>query len=401
MRNAPSPGAGKLELAKIIRAMRIAFVGPARSLHFQRWVDWFRRNGHTTIVVSDSEAEEWSHDVIVIPSFGRIVRGRWWRYGYEIENFRKARWLKKLLIDEDVQILQAHMLLYPGFLGLQSGFRPFAIHFYNGDILWKANTSLRHKIRTLWALRRAELISGFSQAQVERCLRLGSKPGRTHQIMMGVDLRRFGAPGDVAALRKGLGIETENVVFSPRGISRPYNIEGIVRAAASVVRRVPDSLFIFGFLEEQEQPDYLDHVNRSVAELSLEPNVRIVRGIPYHEMPKYYACARVTVSVAIHDNLPFSVMEAMASGSACVVSDIASIDELVRHEREGLRVEAGNPEQVADAIIRLLEDEELRRALVTRAQARARERCDFEMWMRKAETYYSQLVERQTRQGER
>jgi glycosyltransferase involved in cell wall biosynthesis len=371
--------------------MRIAFIGPSNSVHLQRWVDWFRKNGHETFVISDSKAGSWDHDIIPIPSFNRILRGRFWKYGYEIENTRKALWLNNLLRKLKVELLQSHMLLYPGFIGLMSNFSPYAVHFYNGDILWKANTSLSHKLRTYWALKRADLVTAFSKAQVERCISLGSMPRQTHQIMMGIDLSMFKIKPNLNKFRKQLGVETDNIIFSPRGILSLYNTDNIIKAASLVVRKIPNALFIFGHLETQKENDYFAYINKMVSDLQLQHNVKFIGSIPYHEMPMYYACSKVTVSVAVSDNLPFSMMEAMASSSACVISNIKSIGELLQNQKNGLFVDPCNPTEIADAIIRLIEDDELRRTLTANAKDTVYENCDYEKWMKKLEEYYINL----------
>lgn len=372
--------------------MRIAFIGSANSIHLRRWVDWFRNNGHKTFVISHCEEKSWDHNIILIPSFSRILRGRLWKYGYEIENIRKAFWLKNLLKKLRVEILQSHMLLYPGFIGLMSNFRPYAVHFYNGDILWKGNTSLSHKLRTYWALKRSDLVTAFSKAQIERCINLGSKPWKTHQLMLGIDLNMFNTEINSWQFRKQLGIETDNVIFSPRGILPFYNTEKIIEAASVVVKKIPNALFIFGYPKTQKDEDYFTYIQKMISDLGLQGNVKIIGDIPYHEMPKYYACSKVTVSLALSDNLPFSMMEAMASGSVCVISKIKSIEELLKNEKNGLFVDPSCPTEVGNAIIRLLEDEELRKNLAANAKKTVNENCDYEKWMKKIEEYYIELI---------
>lgn len=372
--------------------MRIAFIGPSKSIHLQRWVDWFRKNGHGTFVISNDKDSNWDHDVILIPAFSRILRGRLWKYGYEIENMRKAFWLRNVLRELRVEILQSHMLLYPGFIGLMSNFHPYAVHFYNGDILWKANTSLSHKLRTYWALKRSDLVTGFSKAQVDRCIRLGSKPWKTHQLMMGIDLSMFRSELNSKELKKQLGTETDNIIFSPRGIATLYNIHNIIKAASIVVQKIPDVLFIFAYHKTQKEEDYFKKIQIMISDLHLQANVRLIGNISYPEMPKYYACSKVTVSIAVSDNLPFSMMEAMASGSACVVSNIKSVGELLQHERNGLFVDPHNPVEIGNAIVRLIEDTELRETLTANAKDTVNEKCDFDKWMNKAEAYYSNLI---------
>jgi glycosyltransferase involved in cell wall biosynthesis len=71
-----------------------------------------------------------------------------------------------------------------------------------------------------------------------------------------------------------------------------------------------------------------------------------------------------------------AVAEAMAAGCAPVVSDLACFRDLIREGDTGLVFDHASPQaagQLADALARLLLDAGLRRALVARAQAHARE----------------------------
>lgn len=67
------------------------------------------------------------------------------------------------------------------------------------------------------------------------------------------------------------------------------------------------------------------------------------------------------------------VLEAMSAGLPLIASATGGTPEAVRHEREGLLVPANDPRAVADALLRLADDEALRAALSANAAARAKE----------------------------
>ena len=98
------------------------------------------------------------------------------------------------------------------------------------------------------------------------------------------------------------------------------------------------------------------------------------------------------MSVANNDNLPFSMMEAMAAGSACVISNIRSIGELIEHEKNGLFVDPSSPREIGYAIVRLIGDNQLRKILTANAKETVHKKCDYEKWMRKVEEYYFDLI---------
>lgn len=68
------------------------------------------------------------------------------------------------------------------------------------------------------------------------------------------------------------------------------------------------------------------------------------------------------------DGLPTVLLEAMAIGTPCVATDVTGIPEIVRHEQTGLQVPQHDPEALARAIERLLNDADLRVALARRAR---------------------------------
>lgn len=69
------------------------------------------------------------------------------------------------------------------------------------------------------------------------------------------------------------------------------------------------------------------------------------------------------------ENLPISVIEAMASGLGIVTTPVGAIEDIVKDGETGLLVPPSNARALADALILLVRDETLRRQLGTAAQA--------------------------------
>jgi glycosyltransferase involved in cell wall biosynthesis len=68
------------------------------------------------------------------------------------------------------------------------------------------------------------------------------------------------------------------------------------------------------------------------------------------------------------DGIPNVFVESMAMGVPVVGTNISAISELIRHEETGLLVSPGNPEALANAILRLLQDENLRNRIIVAAR---------------------------------
>lgn len=76
-----------------------------------------------------------------------------------------------------------------------------------------------------------------------------------------------------------------------------------------------------------------------------------------------YAAADIFVMPSLEDNLPNTVLEAMACGTPVLGFDVGGIPEMVQHHNTGLLVEPRNVEDLADKISYLLSHEEVRQNL--------------------------------------
>lgn len=110
-------------------------------------------------------------------------------------------------------------------------------------------------------------------------------------------------------------------------------------------------------------------LQRLVNELELSEFVRFLGPLTLEELEHHYPTASLFVlpcQVAVdgnRDGLPNTILEAMARGLPVVSTTLASIQEAVTDDREGLLVPPRDPIALADALARLLSDRELRERL--------------------------------------
>lgn len=95
--------------------------------------------------------------------------------------------------------------------------------------------------------------------------------------------------------------------------------------------------------------------------------VSFLGGVPHTHIQDLYHSASIYIHPSLWEAFTLPILEAMASGLPVIASEVGGTPEIIRHEETGLLFQPGNTKSLAEAIIRLLEDEELRQALRTRA----------------------------------
>jgi len=92
------------------------------------------------------------------------------------------------------------------------------------------------------------------------------------------------------------------------------------------------------------------------------------------DLPHYYAVADVFCSPAIGgESFGIVLLEAMASGKPIVASDITGYCQLITDYQDGLLVPPKDPSAIAEAVIELIQNRELREEMSKRGLEKARE----------------------------
>lgn len=105
-----------------------------------------------------------------------------------------------------------------------------------------------------------------------------------------------------------------------------------------------------------------------------------------------YNAADVYVSPTLQDNLPNTVMEALACGTPVVAFETGGVPEMVRDRIEGRIVEQGNANELAKAINWVLEDDDRYQTLAENARKKVIDHFSYDKVARKYSDYFKLLL---------
>jgi glycosyltransferase involved in cell wall biosynthesis len=162
---------------------------------------------------------------------------------------------------------------------------------------------------------------------------------------------------DRAELKRRLGVNGATVAFAGR-----LTAQKSLRLAVEAVAQTDGvSLVIAG-----EGPDR-PALERLSSDLGLGTRVRFVGPTSRSGVLELFRAADATILSSSWENFPHTVVEALSVGTPVVASRAGGIAEVVRHEHNGLLVDAGDSAALGAALRRFFADTELRERLTAAA----------------------------------
>ncbi|HVZ19895.1 MAG TPA: glycosyltransferase family 4 protein [Vicinamibacterales bacterium] len=159
-------------------------------------------------------------------------------------------------------------------------------------------------------------------------------------------------------------------LVSTRNFEPLYNVACTLRAFARIQARHPDaSLTLVGAGSE-------DAMLRALAAALELRHVTFAGRVAPDAMPRYYADADAYLQTPSIDNMPLSVLEAFASGTPVVSTDVGGVSAILTDGVHGLLAPDNDDQAVADQVERLLADPARAREMA----AAARASCDAYTW---------------------
>lgn len=206
-------------------------------------------------------------------------------------------------------------------------------------------------------------------------------------IPNGVDTEMFRPQTSTARARSRIGVEEGAfVVLCPRRMVEKNGVIYFAEATGQIVRRRPDADWAFVFLgsdpAEFTDREYIRRVKGQLREAGALSYTHFAGNLPMELMPETYSMSNVVTFPSLMEGVSLAALEAMACQAPIVASNVGGLKELVDHKETGLLVEPGSPEGLADAVVRLFDDIDLRNRL---ARAGQEEVCKHYSWDQIAE----------------
>ncbi len=218
----------------------------------------------------------------------------------------------------------------------------------------------------------AHRVVANSAAAGDRLIEEGVHDSKIVQIANGLDLDRFSAPAPKTRRR---------IVTTVANLRPGKGHEVLLKAAARVLRRVPDARFhIIGDGSRRTELEGL------AAALRVSAHVRFFGH--REDVPELLQASDIFAFPSHMEASPNAVLEAMAAGLPIAATRVGGIPEVIEHGANGLLVPPGDERALAGAILRLIERPPLASRLAGAARQSAVARFSFDRMANEFERLY-------------
>ena len=158
-------------------------------------------------------------------------------------------------------------------------------------------------------------------------------------------------------------VSQNRITFGMIGrLNRLKGQEVFIKAAALTMKERQDLHFLLVGSPFKNEEKFLDRVKILVSELHLEKDIDIL-GFTENIACIYKQIDIVVVPSTEPEAFGLVAVEAMAMKKAVIASDIGGLPEVVIDKETGILFEAGNAEQLKDAMLKLADDAALRKKM--------------------------------------
>lgn len=321
--------------------MKVLLLAPSKSIHTHKWAMFYKSKNIDVKVVtfadhySDENAKE--IDTIQLP---KLLPGK-------LSYISSVFALKKILKQFKPDVLHAHYASSYGFIGALTNYHTYYVSVWGRDIFQFPLQGSINKGIVKYTLNKADVICSTSHVMAKETNKYTNKT--IYITPFGVDLNKFKPLGEL----KGAEDFTIGTV---KALSDKYGIADLIKAFAKIHQSYSHfRLLIVG--DGPQRPEY----ELLVKTLGIDSVTSFTGRVPNDHVPNYINKMNIFAVPSTEDSESFGVaaVESMACGVPVVVSNVGGLPEVVLEGKTGYVVEKENPDQLAKAFFKLIENPDI------------------------------------------
>lgn len=333
-------------------------------------------------------------------SFERLKNMDIHRYGtnFRIASANVALNLVFKPLKYDLEVVHAHSPIpysdLPALLYAKRKKVPFVLTYQydgqetGGSLIRNTGVSVYNKYLLNKVLDYADIIIATTKAYANESEFLREYTDKITLIPNGINIEDFNISYSKEECRNKLGLSADKNIILFLGSLVPYKGPDILLKAFSAVKKeIPDVELVFAGRGEMQE-----ELVKLSKKLNIEENVKFSGFVDEDLKPVYYRAADIFCLPSTNMGESFGIvnLEAMACGIPIISSKLGGIPDIVKDMENGILVKPGDSKSLADAMIFLLENEDIRKKMGTDGRKKVEE-YSWEKIAEKTEDVYKRL----------
>ena len=366
--------------------MRIIYFSKNYTPHDYRFLSSLAKTKHEIFYLKLEANQRQSEDRSIPENVQQILwaggqRGfRWSDLPGLVFDFRRV--VKEIKPD----LVHAGPIQTCAFIAALSGFRPILAMSWGYDLVIDADKSAWMKRVTSYTLRRSAFFTSDANVSRDKAVEFGMDLERTVIFPWGVNIEHF-----TQKTFKHSNVKTLTL-FCSRTWESIYGVDVLAKAFVRVAASNPNvNLILLGGGSQGAK------IRQILMNGGVMERVHFGGQVSQRDLPRWYHMAHIYVSPSHVDGSSVSLMEALASGLPCLVSDIAGNKEWVEDGVNGWLFRDGDVDDLAEKILHAITNRRSFKKLGESARKTAEQKADWEKNVGKLLEAYDHVIARSER----
>ncbi len=287
--------------------------------------------------------------------------------------------LRRVIKEIKPDLIHAGPIQTCAFLAVLSGFRPVLTMSWGYDLVQEADRNRRMGWITRYTLKHSAFFTSDAKVSRDKAVAFGMAPEKTVIFPWGIDLKHFKPAAGKS--RK------EITLFCSRTWEAIYGVDVLARAFVNVAMHNPNvNLILLGGGSQGGK------IRQILMNAGMLERVHFGGQIGQTDLPRWYHMADIYISPSHVDGSSVSLMEALASGLPCLVSDIPGNREWVEDSVNGWLFRDGDANDLAEKILYAIKNRRSFKKIGEAARKTAEQKADWQKNFGKLLEAYSKVT---------
>lgn len=357
----------------------ICYLADASNPHTIKWCNYFKNKGYNIHVISLNSG---NIEGVMVHNFSFNVK--------ELKNespFKKIKYItaigeiKKLIKEIQPDILHAHYASSYGLIGSLLNYHPYVISVWGTDIYDFPNGGIIQNKIIKHNLKNADYIFSTSKDMARETNKYTDK--KVYITPFGVDMEFFKPKENLKSK------DNSFIIGTIKTLEKKYGIDYLIKGFKIVKDKNPNLHLKLKIAGSGSQ---LDNLKELVKELNLQDSVEFLGRIPLNEVSNVFNSFDIAVFPSLRESFGVAAVEAQACGIPVIVTSVGGHPEVVINDKTGIIVESENSRQISDAILKLLNDENLRKSMSIEGRNYIKENYEINLNFNAIEDIYKEIL---------